>query len=208
MFAEIDYGAGNLQSVVKALTHIGCESVITRDKETLLRCDGAILPGVGSFGDAMHCMEQRHMRSAVLAFKDTGKPFLGICLGLQLLFPGSEESPGVDGLSFFQGSIRKIPNTTGKLKIPHMGWNSLSIRDHSGIYAGIEENPYVYFVHSYYLKAAQPSIVTAQTEYGGTVIDASVQYNNVIATQFHPEKSGETGLKMLKNFAGMAGQPI
>ena len=148
------------------------------------------------------------MPSPVVAFKNTGKPFLGICLGLQLLFPGSEESPGVDGLSFFPGSIRKIPNTTGKLKIPHMGWNSLSIRDYGGIYAGIEENPYVYFVHSYYLKASQPSIVTAQTEYGGTVIDASVQYKNVVATQFHPEKSGETGLKMLKNFAGMAGQPV
>lgn len=113
MIAVIDYGAGNLQSVVKALTHIGCKCIITRDKETLLRCDGAILPGVGSFGEAMHCMEQRHMRSAVLAFKNTGKPFLGICLGLQLLFPGSEESPGVDGLSFFRAVSGKFPIQQG-----------------------------------------------------------------------------------------------
>lgn len=202
MIAVIDYGAGNLQSVVKALSHIGCDTTVTKDECTLLKCDGAILPGVGSFGDAMDCMDQSRMRSAVLKYVKTGKPLLGICLGLHLLFSGSEESPGAKGLSLLDGSITKIPNCGGSLKIPHIGWNSLSIKKHDGIYRGIDGEPYVYFVHSYYLHAKDPSIVSAQTQYG-TTIDASVSYQNITATQFHPEKSGEAGLLMLKNFADM-----
>lgn len=202
MIAVIDYGAGNLQSVVKALSHIGCDTTVTKDECTLLKCDGAILPGVGSFGDAMDCMDQSRMRSAVLKYVKTGKPLLGICLGLHLLFSGSEESPGAKGLSLLEGSITKIPNGGGSLKIPHIGWNSLSIKKHDGIYRGIDGEPYVYFVHSYYLHAKDPSIVSAQTQYG-TTIDASVSYQNITATQFHPEKSGEAGLLMLKNFADM-----
>ena len=202
MIAVIDYGAGNLQSVVKALSHIGCDTTVTKDECTLLKCDGAILPGVGSFGDAMDCMDQSRMRSAVLKYVKTGKPLLGICLGLHLLFSGSEESPGAKGLSLLEGSITKIPNCGGSLKIPHIGWNSLSIKKHDGIYRGIDGEPYVYFVHSYYLHAKDPSIVSAQTQYG-TTIDASVSYQNITATQFHPEKSGEAGLLMLKNFADM-----
>lgn len=202
MIAVIDYGAGNLQSVVKALTYIGCDTIITRDKNTLLKCDGAILPGVGSFGDAMDCMDKANMRSAVIEYASTGKPLLGICLGLHLLFPGSGESPAARGLSLLDGSITKIPNAGGTLKIPHIGWNSLKIEKRDGLFKGIEGEPYVYFVHSYYLHAKDPGIVSSRTQYG-TLIDASVSCGNIMATQFHPEKSGEAGLKMLQNFADM-----
>ena len=199
MISIIDYGAGNIQSVKKALKHIGCETIITRDTDIILNSDGAVLPGVGSFGDAVNTMDSYGIKNTVLKYIESGKPFLGICLGLQLLFPKSEESPNAKGLSVFDGSITKIPSGAG-LKIPHIGWNSLSIKKKDGIFKGIEDNPYVYFVHSYYLKAKDSSIVSAQTQYGVT-IDAAIEKSNVIATQFHPEKSGETGLKILKNFA-------
>lgn len=202
MIAVIDYGAGNLQSVVKALNYIECRSVVTNKTEDILNCDAALLPGVGSFGDAMDSMIKSGAVDAVNKFIDTGKPFLGICLGLQLLFGGSEESPGVKGLDILKGSITKIPDDGGKLKIPHMGWNSLDIKKHDGLYKGIEGEPFVYFVHSYFLKAEDESIVSARTSYG-TQIDASVQMGNVYATQFHPEKSGQVGLKILKNFVGL-----
>lgn len=198
MIAIIDYGAGNLQSVVKALNYIGCESFVTNDKEKILMADGAVMPGVGSFGDAMDSMVKSGAKEAVLDFINTGKPFLGICLGLQLLFPKSEESPGADGLGLLQGSVSKIPSING-LKIPHIGWNSLDIKKKDGIFRGIEGSPYVYFVHSYYLKAESEDIVSAQTEYG-VRIDASVRYKNIFAAQFHPEKSGDVGIKILKNF--------
>lgn len=199
MIAIIDYGAGNLQSVAKALEHIGCKYIVTSDRDTLLGADGAILPGVGSFGDAMDCMEKNNLKNAVLEFIESGKPFLGICLGLQLLFKESEESPGIAGLDIFDGNVRLIPKEYG-LKIPHMGWNSLKLTKKSGIFKDIEDEPYVYFVHSYYLHANDRSIVSSQTQYG-VDIDASVEYKNVTAVQFHPEKSGSVGLKMLKNFA-------
>lgn len=199
MIAIIDYGAGNIQSVNKALKHIGCETVITRDKDVILKAEGAVLPGVGSFGDTMNTMTEYGIKDTVLDYTKSGKPFLGICLGLQLLFPESEESPEAKGLGIFEGTITKIPNGEG-LKIPHIGWNSLDIKKKDGIFKGIDGNPYVYFVHSYYLKAADKDIVAAQTNYGVT-IDAAVAKGNVFATQFHPEKSGETGLKILKNFA-------
>lgn len=201
MIAIIDYGAGNIQSVYKALKYIGCECIVTRDKDKILEADGAILPGVGSFGDSMNTMESYGIKDVVKEFVNTGKPFLGICLGLQLLFPESEESPNVKGLDIFKGSVTKIPNGQG-LKIPHMGWNSINILKDEGIFRGIENNSYVYFVHSYYLKAESRDIVAAQTEYGVT-IDAAVSYKNIYATQFHPEKSGEVGLKILRNFADM-----
>lgn len=201
MIAIIDYGAGNIQSVYKALKYIGCECIVTRNKDKILKADGAILPGVGSFGDSMNTMESYGIKDVVKEFVNTGKPFLGICLGLQLLFPESEESPDVKGLDIFKGSVTKIPSGQG-LKIPHMGWNSISILKDEGIFRGIENNSYVYFVHSYYLKAESRDIVAAQTEYGVT-IDAAVSYKNVYATQFHPEKSGEVGLKILRNFADM-----
>lgn len=203
MIAVIDYGAGNLQSVVKALNYIGCESIVTDKKEDILKADGAILPGVGSFADAMSCMQRSGADKAVLEFVECGKPFLGICLGLQLLFDGSEESPGVQGLGLLKGSITKIPNQNNTLKIPHMGWNSLDILKNDGIFSGIPQNSYVYFVHSYYLKADSENIVAARTTYG-TDIDVSVQYKNIFATQFHPEKSGHVGLQILRNFADIA----
>lgn len=205
MIAVIDYGAGNLQSVVKALHFIGCDCTITHRQEELLQADGAILPGVGSFADAMDCMNRSGATEAVRAFVDSGKPLLGICLGLQLLFDGSEESPGAKGLGLLKGSITRIPSAGGTLKIPHMGWNSLTICQHDGIFKGIPEDAYVYFVHSYYLKAADDAIVAARTQYGVS-IDAAVQYRNIFATQFHPEKSGKVGLQILRNFAEMTGR--
>lgn len=205
MIAVIDYGAGNLQSVVKALHFIGCDCMITNNKQELLSANGAILPGVGSFGDAMDCMSRSGAADGVLSFVKTGKPLLGICLGLQLLFDSSEESPNARGLGLLKGSIRKIPDNDGTLKIPHMGWNSLELCRRDGIFQGLPDDPYVYFVHSYYLTAEDESIVSAKTQYG-TSIDAAVAFENIYATQFHPEKSGKLGLQILRNFAAIAGR--
>lgn len=202
MIAIIDYGAGNIQSVYKALKFIGADCKVTSDKDEILNADGAILPGVGSFGDAMDTMTKRGIKDTIIEYTKSGKPFLGICLGLQLLFPESEETPGVKGLDIFKGTITKIPNQNRTLKIPHMGWNNISIKQKNGIFMDIEGEPYVYFVHSFYLKAQDKDIVAATTQYG-VEIDAAVQKGNIIATQFHPEKSGEVGLKMLKNFVEM-----
>lgn len=201
MISVVDYGAGNLQSVVKALQFIGCEPHITADRDEILASDHIILPGVGSFGDCMDSLRKNHTDQAVIDCINAGKPFLGICLGMQMLFEGSEESPGVTGLGVFRGTIRKIPAESG-LKIPHMGWNSLDLKQPDGIFAGLPQSTYVYFVHSYYLHAEDPQIVAAQTEYGVT-IDAAVQYKNVCATQFHPEKSCRAGLQILKNFVAL-----
>lgn len=201
MIAIIDYGAGNLQSVVKAFHFIGCDVRITGDKQELMAADAAVLPGVGSFGDAMGCLKQSGLVQPVIDFIQTGKPFLGICLGLQLLFEGSEESPDVPGLGVLQGKICKIPAESG-LKIPHIGWNSLDIKQKNGLFKEISPNPYVYFVHSYYLKAKNREEVSSVTTYG-VEIDASIRKGNLFATQFHPEKSGEVGLKMLRNFASI-----
>lgn len=202
MIAIIDYGAGNIQSVYKALKFIGADCKVTSDKDEILNADGAILPGVGSFGDAMDTMTKRGIKDTIIEYTKSGKPFLGICLGLQLLFPESEETPGVKGLDIFKGTITKIPNQNRTLKIPHMGWNNISIKQKNGIFKDIEGEPYVYFVHSFYLKSQDKDIVAATTQYG-VEIDAAVQKGNIIATQFHPEKSGEVGLKMLKNFVEM-----
>lgn len=202
MIAIIDYSAGNIQSVYKALKFIGADCKVTSDKDEILNADGAILPGVGSFGDAMDTMTKRGIKDTIIEYTKSGKPFLGICLGLQLLFPESEETPGVKGLDIFKGTITKIPNQNRTLKIPHMGWNNISIKQKNGIFKDIEGEPYVYFVHSFYLKAQDKDIVAATTQYG-IEIDAAVQKGNIIATQFHPEKSGEVGLKMLKNFVEM-----
>ncbi|MEE0675122.1 MAG: imidazole glycerol phosphate synthase subunit HisH [Ruminococcus sp.] len=202
MIAIIDYGAGNVRSVSKAFAHIGCDVTVTNDRDLILKADSAVLPGVGSFGDTVDTMDSLGIRKTVLDFIQSGKPFFGICLGLQLLFPKSEESPGAKGFGIFDGSITKIPGGEG-LKIPHMGWNSLDIKKHDGLFKGISDEPYFYFVHSYYLNAANKGIVSAQTSYGVT-IDAAVESGNVFATQFHPEKSGETGLQILRNFAEIA----
>lgn len=199
MIAIIDYGAGNLQSVEKAFRFLGCEAEVTGNKDELLRAEAAVLPGVGSFGDSMECLIKSGLVGPTVEFIGSGRPFLGICLGLQLLFEESEESPGVKGLGVLKGKICKIPAADG-LKIPHIGWNSLDVKKPGGLFRDLPENPYVYFVHSYYLRADDRDVVSSQTRYGAA-IDASVQRGNLFATQFHPEKSGETGLKMLRNFA-------
>lgn len=198
MIGIIDYDAGNLRSVSKALEALGETPVITRDRNLLLGADKVILPGVGSFGDAMEKLNQYGLTEVIQEIAASGKPFLGICLGLQLLFESSEESPGVKGLGLLKGQILRIPETPG-LKIPHMGWNSLDITEGARLFRGIENGAYVYFVHSYYCKAEDESIVAASAEYSAH-IHASVEQGNVFACQFHPEKSGSIGLQILKNF--------
>ncbi|MBQ9517364.1 MAG: imidazole glycerol phosphate synthase subunit HisH [Eubacterium sp.] len=198
MIAIIDYGAGNLQSVKKALDFLGCESVITSDSAVIDAASHVILPGVGSFGDAMDSIRERGLEDTIKRAANGTKPFLGICLGLQLLFEKSDESPNVEGLGIFSGSITLIPKDKG-LKVPHMGWNSLEIAQPCGIFEGIDSGTYFYFVHSYYLGDADSDVVAATTEYG-TTIQCAVQRGKVAATQFHPEKSGEAGLRLLKNF--------
>ncbi|HIS81147.1 MAG TPA: imidazole glycerol phosphate synthase subunit HisH [Candidatus Scatomonas merdavium] len=201
MIALIDYDAGNIKSVEKALQLLGEEVILTRDSEVLLAADKVILPGVGNFGDAMHNLKTFGLIPVIHEIAGRGTPFLGICLGLQLLFERSEESPGVEGLGLLKGEILRIPDTPG-LKIPHMGWNSLKLKNDGRLFSGIGEEPYVYFVHSYYLKAEDEKIVKAVTEYG-VQIDASVEQGNIFACQFHPEKSSDVGLQILKNFAAL-----
>lgn len=197
MIAIIDYDAGNIKSVEKAIASLGEKVVITRDRDVILSADHVILPGVGAFGDAMHKIRSYGLEEVIHEVIAKNTPFLGICLGLQLLFETSEESQGVKGLGILKGKIVKIPDDKG-LKVPHIGWNSLEFPKEGRLYQGIEENAYVYFVHSYYLRAEQ-DIVVATTEYG-TLIHASVEKGNVFACQFHPEKSSDVGLKILKNF--------
>lgn len=201
MIAIIDYDAGNIKSVEKALQFLGEEAVITRDRDTILHADGVILPGVGSFGDAM---EKLHMYGLVEVIHECVAkqiPFLGICLGLQLLFESSEESPGVEGLHVLDGKIVRIPSNHG-LKVPHIGWNNLKFPNPGKLFLGVPEDSFVYFVHSYYLQAADESQVTATTEYG-VKIHASVEKGNVFACQFHPEKSSEVGMRILRNFIAL-----
>ena len=197
MIAMIDYDAGNIKSVEKALTALGETVVITRDKDTLLGADKVILPGVGAFGDAMAKLRKYELEQVIHEIVDRQTPFMGICLGLQLLFEASEEAPEVSGLGILKGRITKIPENTA-LKVPQIGWNSLKFPNRGKLFEGIAEDSYVYFVHSYYLQAEDPKIVTATTEYV-THIHASVEKGNVYACQFHPEKSSDVGLKILKN---------
>ena len=203
MIAIIDYDAGNLKSVEKALLSLGEEVLVSRNRQDILSADKVILPGVGNFGDAMEKLKGYGLVDVIRETVGLGRPFLGICLGLQLLFERSEEAPGVEGLGILEGEILRIPDDRG-LKVPHIGWNSLELQNGGRLFAGLEEEPYVYFVHSYYLKAADPQIVKAVTEYG-VRIDASVEKGNVFACQFHPEKSSRTGLAILKNFAELEG---
>lgn len=198
MIAIIDYDAGNIKSVEKALLFLGEDVVITRDAETILNADGVILPGVGAFGDAMNKLHTYGLAEVIRKCVGKGIPFLGICLGLQLLFESSEESPGVEGLHILDGKIVRIPADCG-LKVPHIGWNDLRFPNRGRLFEGIPEKSYVYFVHSYYLQAADESIVTATTEYGAH-IHASVEKGNVFACQFHPEKSSDVGMQILRNF--------
>lgn len=199
MIAIIDYDAGNIGSVQKAITYLGEEVIVTRKKSEILMADKVILPGVGAFDDAMQKFIAYDLQQVLKEVISRKTPLLGICLGLQLLFESSEEGTGTKGLGIFPGAIRKIPNT-GLIKIPHIGWNSLEINPNARLFQGIPNHSYVYFVHSYYLHAKDTSIVSAITEYG-TTIHAAIEHENVYACQFHPEKSGEVGLQILKNFA-------
>ncbi len=202
MVAIIDYDAGNIKSVEKAMLALGESVRITREPEEILSADHVILPGVGAFGDAMNKIHQYHLADVIREVVDRGTPFLGICLGLQLLFESSEESEGVDGLGILRGKIVRLPETQG-LKIPHIGWNSLKYPNKGRLFEGISEEAYVYFVHSYYLQAEDAQIVTATTEYA-THIHASVEEDNVFACQFHPEKSSDVGMTILKNFLNIS----
>lgn len=203
MIAIIDYDAGNLKSVEKAFQALGQECVVTRDYSEIKKADKVILPGVGSFGMAMEQLKKYELDKVTREVAESGKPLLGICLGLQLLFEGSDESEGVEGLHLLDGKILRIPDKEG-LKIPHIGWNSLELMNDGRLFRNLPvkegEQPYVYFVHSYYLKSADESIVKAATEYS-THIHASVEKDNIFACQFHPEKSSAVGLQILKNFA-------
>ena len=203
MIAIIDYNAGNLKSVEKALLSMGEECTISRDRHEILNADRVILPGVGAFGDAMNQLKKYELDKVIHEVADSGIPFLGICLGLQLLFDGSDESSGVEGLHVLEGDILRIPDKEG-LKIPHIGWNSLELVNDGRLFVNMPENPYVYFVHSYYRKAKDEKIVKAVTDYS-TTIHASVEKDNVFACQFHPEKSSTVGLQILKNFTLIQG---
>lgn len=201
MIAIIDYDAGNLKSVEKALRHLGHDAISTRDKKQILAADKVILPGVGSFGDAMEKLHKFGLVDIIREVVENKTPLLGICLGLQLLFERSDEGIGVNGLSILEGEIVRIPDKEG-LKIPHMGWNSIEINPDSKLFKGIKNQSYVYFVHSFYLKAKNINEVAATTEYS-TLIHAAVEKDNIYACQFHPEKSGEVGLQILSNFADL-----
>ncbi len=201
MIAIIDYDAGNLKSVEKALQFLGEDVKISRDRDEILSANKVILPGVGSFGDAMGKLHKYDLVKTINDVCEKKTPFLGICLGLQLLFKDSDETKGVPGLGILDGRIIRIPDAEG-LKIPHIGWNSLELMNNGRLFEGINNNSYVYFVHSYYLKAEDESIVKAKTNYS-TNIHASVEKDNIFACQFHPEKSGDVGLKILKNFAAL-----
>lgn len=204
MIAIIDYDAGNIRSVEKALQYLGEETVCTGERDVILQADKVILPGVGAFGDAMKKLRNRKLDEVIWEVVENKTPFLGICLGLQLLFESSEESKGIDGLGILPGRIVRLPEAKG-LKVPHVGWNSLHFPSEGTLFHGIAEGTYVYFVHSFYLQAEEAATVKATTQYGVTV-HASVERDNVFACQFHPEKSSDTGLKILNNFITFTGR--
>ncbi|MBR5637352.1 MAG: imidazole glycerol phosphate synthase subunit HisH [Pseudobutyrivibrio sp.] len=201
MIAILDYDAGNIKSVEKAFGILGENTVLTRDFSVIEKADRLVLPGVGSFADAMEHLKKYELDRAIKDYVQSERPFIGICLGLQLLFESSEESPGCKGLNLLDGVVKRIPDAPG-LKVPHIGWNSLDFPNKGKLFEGIDEGNFVYFVHSYYLEASEPSIVTATTDYG-CHIHASVEKDNIFACQFHPEKSSTVGLQILKNFANL-----
>ena len=213
MIAVIDYDAGNIKSVLNAMKVLGEEAVLTGDPNVIAAADRVIMPGVGAFGDAMERIRARGLEEVIVDVCRRGTPFLGICLGLQLLFGESEESPGVRGLSILPGRIVRFPGDMPEescsadaggrcLKVPEIGWNDLTYPDNGNprrLFRGVPEHTHVYFVHSYYLKAEDPSIVAARSDYG-IPFDASVESGNVFACQFHPEKSERIGMQILRNF--------
>ncbi len=203
MIAVVDYDAGNVKSVEKAIEKLGAKHILTSDPEEIRKADAVILPGVGNFGDCVNKLKERGLDAALKEYAASGKPFLGICVGLQLLFDESEESPGVKGLGILPGKIKRFPGSA-ELKVPQIGWNDI-IDSKGRLLEGIDKGTYFYFVHSFYLESADLSIVTSHTEYGVTY-DSSVEKGNIFATQFHPEKSSDAGLKVLSNFLKIAGE--
>lgn len=198
MIAVIDYGMGNLRSVQKAFEFHGLEAVITDNISIIRKADKVVLPGVGAFCDAVKTIREKGIDKEIYRIVDEKKPLLGICLGMQLLFDKSHENGEYLGLGVLPGIIKRLPETE---KIPHVGWNSLDITKRSPIFDGLEEHPYVYFVHSYHLETEAP--IVSATCYYGKDIQVAVQKENVFALQFHPEKSGDAGLSILKNFGGL-----
>lgn len=198
MISIVDYGAGNLQSVQNAFCKLGAPTAVVSDPAALMEAEALILPGVGAFGDAMQALISRGLPDAIRQFVDSGRPFLGICLGMQLLLDESEESPGVKGLGILKGAVRRFPADMG-LKVPHIGFNSIQRQNEADLFAGLGDEPYYYFVHSYYCQLEDPSQCAARTEYGIS-FDAAAQRGRIFATQFHPEKSGAVGLRTLQNF--------
>lgn len=198
MIAIIDYGMGNLRSVQKAFEFLGCEAVITDDKEVMAKADKLVLPGVGAFKDAIGIIREKKIDEVIYKAVEENKPFLGICLGMQLIFDKSYEYGEFEGLGLIKGEVVRLPET---VKVPQIGWNCLDIKMRSPLFDGLEEKPYVYFVHSYHLKTDAP-VVSATTFYGDD-IQVAIQKDNIFALQFHPEKSGDVGLKILKNFGGL-----
>ena len=202
MIAIIDYGAGNLQSVRNALDFLGCRNTIAASTREILSADGVILPGVGAFGAAMDEINRRELGGVIRDAANSGRPFLGICAGMQLLFDYSEESPGVKGLSILPGGVKRFPSDMG-LKVPHMGWNSIKADEDSKLLGELKGEPYMYFVHSYYVQADDRACVSATTDYGVT-FDAAAERDNIFGVQFHPEKSGEVGMSILRRFIELA----
>jgi glutamine amidotransferase len=195
----LDYGLGNLRSVQKGLEHVGASPVISGDPEEILAADGIILPGVGAFGDAMKCLIP--LKETIKEYIGSGKPMLGICLGQQVLMSSSEEGRLTDGLDLISGKVLRFPKS--ELKVPHMGWNNIKIKQDHPLFEGIPEDSFVYFVHSYYVETTPQNTLAACNyglEFSASVVNSK---GNVMGTQFHPEKSGATGLKILKNFAEM-----
>lgn len=200
MIAIVDYGAGNLRSVQLAFARLGVPAQVTGDAACIAAADGVILPGVGAFADAMNALQRSGLIPTLMDTAASGKPFLGICLGMQALFSGSEEGPGVAGLGLIPGFVRRLPDCG--LKIPHMGWNSLTPQKQSPLLDGLPAEPYVYFVHSFACRADHTEDVLAVTDYG-VPFHAAVQRDNVMGVQFHPEKSGRVGERMLRNFSAL-----
>lgn len=198
--AVIDYGMGNVRSVEKALAHCGAEVEVTSDPSRIAAADHIVLPGVGAFGDAMEELGRRGLIEPIRELVAAGKPFLGICLGVQVLLDESEENPGVPGLGIVAGRVLRFQTD---LKVPHMGWNELKVRPQCPLFGGLGERPYVYFVHSYYVAPSNPEWVAATADYDGEFV-AAVGRGRCFATQFHPEKSQEVGLKILKNFIAIS----
>jgi glutamine amidotransferase len=203
MIGIVDYDIGNLRSVQKALQHVGGDAHFVRTPDEIARVDALVLPGVGAFGDCVRCLRKSGMWDEVIAWARSEKPFFGICVGYQMLFDSSEEAPGEKGLGIFAGEVRKFSGKHG-LKIPQIGWNTVTVRQpEAPLLAGISTGDYVYFVHSYYAAPKEASVVALETNYGDTFA-AAVARGNLLATQFHPEKSQRAGLQMLKNFVALS----